>query len=78
MYTAVQSQKAVTAYFSSKQLLPFGFAEQYSTYHWNCSEYLVYMAIWFCTAIVTSDIVILVRSLFKLYCIPTVVYMLYA
>ena len=24
---AVQSQKAVTAYFSSKQLLPFGFAE---------------------------------------------------
>ena len=26
-YSAVQSQKAVTAYFSSKQLLPFGFAE---------------------------------------------------
>ena len=28
-YTAVQSQKAVTAYFSSKQLLPSGFADQY-------------------------------------------------
>ena len=26
--TAVQSQKAVTAYFTSKQLLPFGFARQ--------------------------------------------------
>ena len=26
--TAAQSQKAVTAYFLSKQLLPFGFAEQ--------------------------------------------------
>ena len=26
--TVVQSLKAVTAYFSSKQLLPFGFAEQ--------------------------------------------------
>ena len=25
---AAQSQKAVTAYFSSKQLLPFGFAEK--------------------------------------------------
>ena len=29
--TAVQSQKAVTAYFSSKQLLPFSFAEQDTT-----------------------------------------------
>ena len=28
-YTAVQSQKAVTAYFSSKQLLPCGLARQY-------------------------------------------------
>ena len=28
--TAVQSQKAVTAYFSSEQLLPFGFAGQCS------------------------------------------------
>ena len=28
----MQSQKAETAYFSSKQLLPFGFAEQY--YFW--------------------------------------------
>ena len=27
-YTAEQSHKAVTAYFLSKQLLPFGFAEQ--------------------------------------------------
>ena len=26
--TAVQSQKAVTVYFTSKQLLSFGFAEQ--------------------------------------------------
>ena len=26
--TAMQSQKAVTAYFSSEQLLPFGFAGQ--------------------------------------------------
>ena len=29
-YTALQSQKAVTAYFSSEQLLPFDFVEQYS------------------------------------------------
>ena len=29
-YTVVQSQKAVSAYFTSKQILPFGFAEQYS------------------------------------------------
>ena len=29
-YTAVQSQKAVSAYFTSKQILPLGFAEQYS------------------------------------------------
>ena len=28
--TAVQSQKAVSAYFTSKQILPFGFAEQVS------------------------------------------------
>ena len=28
--TAVQSQKAVSAYFTSKQILPFGFAEQNS------------------------------------------------
>ena len=27
--TAVQSQKAVSAYFTSKQILPFGFAEVY-------------------------------------------------
>ena len=31
----VQSQKAVTAHFTSKQLLPFGFVGQFrSTYHW--------------------------------------------
>ena len=29
--TAVQSQKAVSAYFTSKQILPFGFAEQTSS-----------------------------------------------
>ena len=28
-YRAVQRQKAVTAYFTSKQLLPFGFAKPY-------------------------------------------------
>ena len=28
-YSAVQSQKAVSAYFTSKQILPFGFAEQH-------------------------------------------------
>ena len=28
-YTAVQIQKAVSAYFSSKQTVPFGFARQY-------------------------------------------------
>ena len=27
-YIAVQSQKAVSAYFTSEQILPFGFAEQ--------------------------------------------------
>ena len=30
MYTAMQSQKAVSAYFTSKQILPFAFAVQYS------------------------------------------------
>ena len=30
LHTAGQSQKAVTAYLSSKQLLPFGFADQYT------------------------------------------------
>ena len=29
--SAVQSQKAVSAYFASEQMLPFGFAEQYYT-----------------------------------------------
>ena len=28
--TALQSQKAVSAYMESKQLLPFGFARQYT------------------------------------------------
>ena len=27
-YTAVQNQNAVSAYFTSEQILPFGFAEQ--------------------------------------------------
>ena len=27
----MQSQKAVSAYFTSKQILPFGFADQYSS-----------------------------------------------
>ena len=27
-YTAVQRQKVVSAYFTSKQVVPFGFAEQ--------------------------------------------------
>ena len=30
VYTAVQTQNAVSAYFTSKQILPFGFADQYS------------------------------------------------
>ena len=30
LYTAVQRQKAVSAYFTSEQILPFGFARQYS------------------------------------------------
>ena len=29
-YGIMQSQKAVSAYFTSKQILPFDFAEQYS------------------------------------------------
>ena len=29
IYTPVQSQKAVSAYFTSEQILQFGFAEQY-------------------------------------------------
>ena len=28
-YSAVQSQKTVSAYFISEQILPFGFADQY-------------------------------------------------
>ena len=28
MYTVLQSQKAVSAYFTSEQILPFGFSEQ--------------------------------------------------
>ena len=36
-YSAVQSQKAVSAYFTSKQILPFGFAEQYCSL--DVSEY---------------------------------------
>ena len=29
IHTAVQSQKAISAYFTSNQILPFSFAEQY-------------------------------------------------
>ena len=29
-YTALQSQRAVSSYFTSEQVLPFGLAEQYS------------------------------------------------
>ena len=32
LFPALQRQKAVNVYFSSKQLLPFGFARQY---HFN-------------------------------------------
>ena len=32
-YTALQCQKAVAAYFTSKQILPYGFARQYSWVH---------------------------------------------
>ena len=31
-YTAMQRQKAVSAYFTSKQILPFAFAEQYMSF----------------------------------------------
>ena len=31
MYSAVKSQKAVSAYFTSEQILPIGFAELYWT-----------------------------------------------
>ena len=31
---AVKSKKAVSAYFTSKQILPFGFAEQYHRRDW--------------------------------------------
>ena len=37
LYTAVQSQNAVSNYFTSKQILPFGFTEQYSD---TCPYYL--------------------------------------
>ena len=32
IYTAVRSEKAVSAYFTSEQILLFGFAEQYNKY----------------------------------------------
>ena len=34
-YAALQSQKAVSAYFTSKQILPSGFAEQYKYPHYR-------------------------------------------
>ena len=47
-YTSVQSQNAVSAYFSSKQILPFGFVEQYrgiiqSYPSWNISISTTYV-----------------------------------
>ena len=44
-YTVVQSQKAVSAHFTSKQMLPFGFAERYKccyTCHSNVRKQLYY------------------------------------
>ena len=32
IYTDVQSQKTVSAYFTSKQILPFGIAEEYTSH----------------------------------------------
>ena len=34
-YSAVQSQKAVSAYFTSSEILPFGFAKQYCCHPLN-------------------------------------------
>ena len=34
--TAVQSQKAASAYFTGKQILCFGFEEQYSEHNISC------------------------------------------
>ena len=36
--TGVQSQNAVSAYFTSKQILPFGFAEQDTAHHVTVSS----------------------------------------
>ena len=42
IYAAVQRQKAVSAYFTSKQILPFSFAEQYGGIKgsptWSCGS----------------------------------------
>ena len=32
-YTAVQSQKAISAYFTSEQIRPFGFIKRYTRVH---------------------------------------------
>ena len=39
--TAVQSQMAVSAYFTSKQILPFGFAEQNRPTNLFCTANIV-------------------------------------
>ena len=47
IYYAVQSQKAVSAYFTSKQILPFDFSEQYWFKHqmiWRQLHIKVYPA----------------------------------
>ena len=44
---AVQSQKAVTSYFSSKQLLPFVFAKLYSNYKCDHHNYFAFAQIIF-------------------------------
>ena len=40
-YTAVQSQKAVSAYLTGKQILPFNFAEQYTAVKSQGGNYLL-------------------------------------
>ena len=41
IYFDVQSQKAVSAYFTSPQMLPFGFTKQYCTEHLTCLPVLI-------------------------------------
>ena len=49
-YFVVHNQKAVTAHFSSKQLLYFAYAEQYCpnlSYQHNISVYSVIYIVWY-------------------------------